>query len=556
MSWRFPTTLLLFVLLLAGCGKADLKRETESAKSSGGDVSSSDGQTGEDSAQKNGVLVQKNDGNPSDDGPENAGANHRDQDYPSVEPRRVPKSPVSSFPETDVETPSFSRLESVPPVEARPTAVPRLTDAPPNEEASQPDTTRVWKEGEQYKTITVFYGTDRARTTDDLVGFGWQIAHYAIPAFVVVFGVIATVVLGARSQKRIALITAVLTIGGAGLFVKFVPLNMPKRLLVTDKEIPKYGGQRGDLVLGTCKVTIPRTHTKGNVERPDIRRFEINEDVRKHVLLADVQPLADEAFYRQLRRAVQQSPRRDLFLFVHGYNVTFEHAALRTGQMAYDLEFAGAPVFYSWPSQGIYWKYTVDENNVTWAVPDLKRFLLDVAKHSGAKSINLIAHSMGNRALTQALRDISLELEDDPLLFNQLILAAPDIDADTFKRDIAPVIQKTARRTTLYASSTDKALVASKKVHGYPRAGESGKNLLILPGIYTIDVSAIETDVLGHSYYASSDLVLTDLKELFNDVGPMLRRWLHVVKRDGLTYWVYRKTRAVITSKMDDAEGR
>jgi len=555
MSWRFSAVFLLFVLVLAGCGQADRKMAPGSAKSEGGDAPPSNTQTDEAAPHDGTEPTPLGDGgskDPDSNGNKVIGSGGNT----SIVPHDAPRSPLSSFPKSADEPRSFSRVDRDPPAVAHSMAAPEAVELSPDVETQQEENTRVWKDGEQYKTMTVFYGTDRARTYDDLVGFGWQVAHYAIPAITVVIGLIVTLVLSRRSPKRVAVAAAVLAIGGAALFVKFVPLSMPMRLLVADKGIPKYGGQRGDLVMGICKVTIPRTHTKGNVERPDIRRFEVNEDVRKHIVIADVQPLADEPFYQQLRRAVERSPRRDLFLFIHGYNVTFESAALRTGQMAYDLEFEGAPVFYSWPSQGVYWKYTIDENNVTWAVPDLKRFLLDIAKHSGAKSINLIAHSMGNRALTQALRDIAQELKDDPLLFNQLILAAPDIDADTFKRDIAPVIQKTARRTTLYASSEDKALVASKKVHGYPRAGESGDNLLIVPGIHTIDVSDIESDVLGHSYYASSDLVLTDLKELFKDVGPTLRRWLQEVKRDGLTYWVYQKTRAVMVSKKDDAQDR
>ena len=52
---------------------------------------------------------------------------------------------------------------------------------------------------------------------------------------------------------------------------------------------------------------------------------------------------------------------------------------------------------------------------------------------------------------------------------------------------------KTADRVTLYASSSDEALALSKQVHGYPRAGESGDQLVVVPGIDTIDVSAVNT---------------------------------------------------------------
>lgn len=128
-------------------------------------------------------------------------------------------------------------------------------------------------------------------------------------------------------------------------------------------------------------------------------------------------------------------------------------------------------------------------------MPHLEKFLADVARESGAASVHLIAHSMGNRALTSALRELAGDLPRDAPLFHEVVLTAPDIDADVFRRDIVPAIRPTARRLTLYASSNDKALIASKEVHGYPRAGESGEHLVVVDGVETIDVTAVDTSV-------------------------------------------------------------
>ncbi|MDQ5850782.1 MAG: alpha/beta hydrolase, partial [Chloroflexota bacterium] len=46
---------------------------------------------------------------------------------------------------------------------------------------------------------------------------------------------------------------------------------------------------------------------------------------------------------------------------------------------------------------------TADRENAEFTVPHLKEFLAIIAAHSGAKIIHLIAHSMGNQALTGAL---------------------------------------------------------------------------------------------------------------------------------------------------------
>ena len=225
---------------------------------------------------------------------------------------------------------------------------------------------------------------------------------------------------------------------------------------------------------------------------------------------------------------------------MHGYNVSFEDAARRTAQIAYDLKFDGAPIFFSWPSQAGILEYTVDETNVSWAAPHLLRFLTEVAEQSGAERIHLIAHSMGNRALTSALRDLSLMQKSDKPMFDEVVLTAPDIDADTFVNDIAPAVVKTARRVTLYSSSNDEALMVSKKVHGYPRAGDSGSQLVVLPGIDTVDVSAVDTSLLGHTYYGDNSTVLADIFELLNASKPAdQRHWLRPERLGLLKYWVF-----------------
>jgi esterase/lipase superfamily enzyme len=278
----------------------------------------------------------------------------------------------------------------------------------------------------------------------------------------------------------------------------------------------------------------------GAVERPSIFRFEFQENPQKHVVLLNVCREEPDEFFSKLRNRVSHSARKEAFVFVHGFNVTFEAAAQRTAQLAYDLKFDGAPIFYSWPSQGGLLQYAVDETNVAWTVPHLKEFLTSVAQQSGAASVHLIAHSMGNRALTSALQTLSYEMKDQRPMFNEVVLTAPDIDADIFRRDIAPAIVKTAERVTLYASSNDEALALSKTVHGYPRAGESGDNMVIVDGVDTIDVSLVDTSLLGHSYYGSNHTVLADLLDLVNSrKAPNERQWLRPMQLGRLAYWAF-----------------
>jgi esterase/lipase superfamily enzyme len=402
-----------------------------------------------------------------------------------------------------------------------------------------------------YDMVNVFYATDRQRLDSDgsrsLLGGRMQtvLIGAALTLLLAVAGI-----LGWQRRRMFVLASVV------GLLTVAWGICVGRQQLADYRAAAqqgvRYGNERGKLEFGTCQVSIPWVHQVGEIEQPSLLRLEVRDDVRKHVVLHETTCQAEDDYYGQLRDRVAAAPRPEVFVFVHGYNVTFDGAARRTAQIAYDVRFAGIPIFFSWPSQGGLLKYTVDENNVEWAAPHLKQLLLSVVQRSGAQSVNLIAHSMGNRALAAALRDIQRDFQARSTLFNQVILAAPDIDAEIFCRDVAPALAGTSQRVTLYASSNDQALVASKRVHGYARAGDSGTDLVVVPGVETIDVSLLNTSLLGHSYYGTSNPVLLDIRQLIELALPAAQRqWLLAKPHGVLTYWIFEDGVAV---PVDDAE--
>lgn len=306
-----------------------------------------------------------------------------------------------------------------------------------------------------------------------------------------------------------------------------------------------YGNDRGNIELGTCDVSIPRDHRIGFIERPiSIWRLEFREDPSKHVVLLSVVPHPKEKFESELRARVASSKRNEALVFVHGYNVTFVDATRRTAQMAYDLEFDGAPILYSWPSNGTLGGYVVDETNIEWTIPHLQKFLEEVVSLSGAHTVHLIAHSMGNRALTRALAAMTPNFESPSIpAFKHLVLTAPDIDAEVFK-SLAKEFVKAVDRTTLYVSANDKALTASKRFHGYSRAGDSGSEIVIVPHVDTIDATAVDTSFIGHAYYGENRSVLSDLFYLIGHGTPPGNRFglIRKQKSDG-HYWEFRPSR-------------
>jgi esterase/lipase superfamily enzyme len=247
-------------------------------------------------------------------------------------------------------------------------------------------------------------------------------------------------------------------------------------------------------------------------------------------------------FFARVAKRTANSQQKEALVFVHGFNTTFQDAVRRTAQIAYDLGFDGPAITYSWPSQGSIGvvSYNKDVRNAELTADHFQHFLQDLRTQSGATTIHLIAHSMGNRPLTAALKQFARNSgPDSHTHFNQVVLMAPDIDAAQFKQ-LANEIQKSATRITLYASSKDEALKLSTVYAGYPRAGQGGDDIVVVPGIDTVDASLVDTSLIGfsHQYYADNGTVLSDLFYVLkgNSIGKRFGL-MQRQSRDG-PYWL------------------
>ena len=293
------------------------------------------------------------------------------------------------------------------------------------------------------------------------------------------------------------------------------------------------------LHLGRIDVSVPRDHQMGQLERPTVWTFW-REDPAKHFIVVKAQEQPYAEFYRDVASVVGRSHRKEAFVFVHGFNVTFESAVYRTAQVAYDLGFDGAPILYSWPSLGTAVGYPKDANNSDWTIDRLHWFLEDVAEKSGASYIHVIAHSRGNWPVMNALNRIATEPHDGPRArFSQIVLTAPDVDADVFKV-LARSFRLIGERTTLYASANDEALTLSKQYQGYQRAGDVRPAITTIDGVDSIDVSAVDTSFLGHSYYGDNTSVIADIGRLVRTgAAPDRRCGIQSVTDAMRHYWTF-----------------
>jgi esterase/lipase superfamily enzyme len=257
-------------------------------------------------------------------------------------------------------------------------------------------------------------------------------------------------------------------------------------------------------------VTLPPNHKTGEIESPDGMVFTFKPDPAKHVILESVTPLPKQEMLGQLRAAVKGAGRHEVFVFVHGFATTFEEAAKRTAQLAFDLDLLAVPVMYSWASQGTGSPaaYLTDTLAVVATAPVLKGFLEDLARETGATKIHVLAHSMGGRALSYAIKAMGRRHDT---IFENVVLAAPDISAEVFRKQIVPAMSAAARKVTIYASKDDLPLGLSARVHNQKRLGQTRPTITVVTGFDTIDASGLPSDWLGHSYYAQHRAAIDDL---------------------------------------------
>ena len=322
----------------------------------------------------------------------------------------------------------------------------------------------------------------------------------------------------------------------------------------TTPDGPVFGYRRSDeLTVGIADVTIPSAvHRIGEIELPQsytvfsLTIWQETEDRERHFTLHRVEKLTPLDLRGMAAEASSDTKNYPgtAFIFVHGFNTSFRSAIFRTAQMAWDLRFDGPAFLYSWPSVGVTTDYVTDIDAADETAPYMLEFFDLILSTPGVERVHIVAHSMGNAALANLFQRVPIDLlEQSEVPFSEIILASPDINVRTF-RQVSEHFKRFADNMTIYASSTDKALLASKKLRSdFARLGDVGPDgPAVVPGIYSIDVSSEGADIFSynHDIYVTSKLILSDLGSLFRSgIHPPDQRtptFRPVEGRNGL-YW-------------------
>ncbi len=273
---------------------------------------------------------------------------------------------------------------------------------------------------------------------------------------------------------------------------------------------------------GVCKISVPKKHEVGE--------FEIAKDNRQSsqnfFKISGSNALQQVDLIKQLK-SVDRYP----LVFVHGFNVRYQEAVLRAAQIAYDMKYQGPIVLFTWPAGAGYGFVEEKMLNKTYAdntlnarnsVDLFKNFLLEMQKNK--IRINLVVHSMGHQVVLPALKSMSESTKDQ--FINQLVLNAPDFEVNQF-RQFSKDLKKISKRTTLYCSPNDKAMIASKAFNNNSRLGACA----FVDDVDVINVGLIDDPALGlgHGYY-SSRAILNDVFQTL--IGVDTSKRLFIAKSD------------------------
>ncbi len=304
----------------------------------------------------------------------------------------------------------------------------------------------------------------------------------------------------------------------------------PAGRVKNDRVLAAFTGREANvLTLGRAIVTIPIEREVGALPRPEFNflfRLQFRaEDPKRDFTLAAVDVLGQREFLAQVQIQGRNAARfrNQAFVFVHGYNLSFDDAIFRTAQIAHDVGFDGPVISFSWPSRGSWSAYRHDVDTSRSAKDPLRQMLELIAVDTSIVAVNLIAHSMGNAPVTEVLGSLG-EIRRSggsvrDLKLREVVLAAPDVSRTVFEQLAAKFQGFASGGVTLYASSADKALLVSKKYAGdLVRAGDVPPHgPVIIGGVETVDVTDAGSSFFStnHSHFAEREQLVEDMRALF-----------------------------------------
>lgn len=344
---------------------------------------------------------------------------------------------------------------------------------------------------------------------------------------------------------------------------RYIPLFFATNRVANENG--RYGGLIADTVsFGRLIMRVPDNNLENEAERvggtsrqpvsdkdSDVSSADIVKIVRLHKQ-ASIKPFANSIAAHQKRANIF---RNHVLVFVHGCNTGFDAAMKRATHLAFDLDFDGSLVPFSWPCQTKASASPSDRVIAAKSVDALSSFLEGLRRTLPKYRIHFVAHSMGNQILLPALCEVSKRTfgAKSQFRFGQVIAVQGDEWPGDFE-DLTKCMRPIVEGITLYVNKNDKVtrLRCVANLMRFPedprcRARDEVRGYTTAD---VVDVTTMTEDALStfgggfdHDVFVRNSLLLNDVSRLL----LMGRRPVHKrtqqfrPKKDdqGQTYWVY-----------------
>jgi esterase/lipase superfamily enzyme len=300
-------------------------------------------------------------------------------------------------------------------------------------------------------------------------------------------------------------------------------------------------GRSPTLNLMKYTISIPPAHKQLEIEWPQSEA--INPAVSFAVVSQNTLTEAD--FKLAVQPPVGSKVKREVVVFVHGYNNNFQESLFRMAQLVADGGSDVSPILFAWPSEGTVTGYVADKEAVTYSRDSLAHVLTLVAEMRGVGEIGLVGHSMGAWLTVEALRQLRLSGKDRVIEhLHHVALAAPDIDVNVFRSQMA-IIGRLNPPMKLLVSKDDQALSISARLADSPgRVGNldvsdpAVEALAAAQNVQIIDVSNIPTTgYMNHDRFIGYSTMLHEIARSGRDipvVNPVERAGTFVLDSAGM----------------------
>jgi esterase/lipase superfamily enzyme len=274
----------------------------------------------------------------------------------------------------------------------------------------------------------------------------------------------------------------------------------PSLLVVTTRN--PVDGARATPWFGTERAASP-TIARAALTPPNDGRFSLASIGLDDWRLDSVEPLP-----AGLDQLGDLTSGRDVLLYVHDFNQTFETAVLDAARLSDAIRFRGDTMVFAWPSRAKLFDYGYDRDSAMWSRDALQAVLEQLLARPAVGRVNIVAHSIGTMLALEALRQLHTQHGDGAAEhLGAVIFASPDIDMDVFTssiRHIGPL----AHKIIVITATNDRALAVSRwMAGGMTRVGSAEKSRLEQLGLRVFDASQEGWGLINHDLFLSDSQV-------------------------------------------------